>query len=207
MQILNLKKDKLHLTRVFLSDGNEVLIDNDVCYEKSLKVGFEIEDKYLQELLFESDYVRAKSRAIWYLDRLDHTEKGLFDKLVKAGFKKEACAKVIARLKEVGLLDDNRYAENCAERLMSANVSKREAVQKMLQKGIPYDLAKQVLENTQADEQLQIQNLLERKYRSKLMQENGVRKVYEALVRKGFSYSAVKTALKSYIEESEEDYV
>ncbi|MBR6741360.1 MAG: regulatory protein RecX, partial [Clostridia bacterium] len=161
-------------------------------------------DKYLEELLFSSDYVRAKSRAVWYLDRSAHTEKGLYDKLVRAGFAKEACAKVIARFIEVGLLDDRRYAETLAERLIETNVSKREALQKMLSKGLPYDLAKAVLEETEADENTQIRNLIEKKYRNKLQQENGAKKVFDALARKGFSFGAIREALKRYIEESED---
>lgn len=202
MVITEIKKDKLHLMRVFLSDGNEVLIDKDVCNEKCLKKGMELDG--LEEIIFESDYRRAKSRAIWYLDRMDHTEKVLYDKLLRAGFKPKPCAKVIARLKEVGLLDDNRFAENYANRLIESNVSKREALQKMLLKGVPYDLAKSVLEDTETDELSQIKNVIEKKYKNKLLAENGVQKVYAALVRKGFSYGAVKTALQTYIEESEE---
>lgn len=207
MQIVNLQKDKLHLTKLSLSDGRQVLVDNDLVFERSLKAGLEIDDKYLEELLFSSDYVRAKSRAVWYLDRSAHTEKGLYDKLVRAGFSKEACAKVIARFIEVGLLDDRRYAETLAERLIETNVSKREALQKMLSKGLPYDLAKAVLEETEADENTQIRNLIEKKYRNKLLAENGAKKVFDALVRKGFSFGAIREALKSYIEESEDDYV
>jgi regulatory protein len=202
MVITEIKKDKLHLMRVFLSDGNEVLIDKDVCNEKCLKKGMELDG--LEEIIFESDYRRAKSRAIWYLDRMDHTEKALYDKLLRAGFKPKPCAKVIARLKEVGLLDDNRYAENYANRLIESNVSKREALQKLLLKGVSYDLAKSVLEETQTDELSQIKNVIEKKYKNKLLAENGVQKVYAALVRKGFSYGAVKTALNEFIEESEE---
>ena len=204
MFITDTKKDKLHLTKITLSDGSEVLIDNDVCYEKCLKVGLEIEDEDLKDLIFESNYRRAKSRAIWYLDRSDHTEKALYEKLLRGGFPQRESEKVIARLKEVGLLDDRRYAENYANRLIDNNVSKREALQKMLLKGVPYDMAKSVLEETETDELSQIKNIIEKKYRTKLTLEKGVQKVYAALVRKGFSYDAVKTALKTYIEESEE---
>lgn len=204
MQIVNLQKDKLHLTKLSLSDGRQVLVDNDLVFERSLKAGLEIDDKYLEELLFLSDYVRAKSRAVWYLDRSAHTEKGLYDKLVRAGFSKEACAKVIARFIEVGLLDDRRYAETLAERLIETNVSKREALQKMLLKGLPYDLAKAVLEETEADENTQIRNLIEKKYRNKLLAENGAKKVFDALARKGFSFGAIREALKIYIEELED---
>ena len=202
MVITEIKKDKLHLMRLFLSDGNEVLIDKDVCNEKCLKKGMELDG--LEEIIFESDYRRAKSRAIWYLDRMDHTEKALYDKLLRAGFKPKPCAKVIARLKEVGLLDDNRFVENYANRLIESNVSKREALQKLLLKGVPYELAKSVLEETETDELSQIKNVIEKKYKNKLLAENGVQKVYAALVRKGFSYGAVKTALNEFIEESEE---
>ena len=206
MQIEAIKKDKLHLVKICFADGSEVLIDKSVCAERCLSVGMELDEDALRELAFDSDYTRAKSRAVWYLDRSDHTEKGLYEKLLRAGFSKEASAKVIARFVEVGLLNDERYAENLASRLMEANVSKREAVQKMLIKGVPYDLIKQVLSENETDEQAQIKNLLDKKYRTKLMGADGAQKVFAALVRKGFSYGAVREALKSYVE-AEEDYV
>ncbi len=200
MEITALKKDKLHLTRVSLSNGEDVLIDNDVCAVNCLKKGDSLSEDRLNDLIFQSQYERAKSRAVWYLDRKDRTSKDLYNKLCQAGFDKKAAAKVIARLVEVGLIDDRRFAENYAERLMDGNISKREALQKMLQKGVPYDLAKDVLQGLDTDEGEQINALLERKYRSKLMADNGVEKVYAALIRKGFSYDAVKTALNKYKE-------
>lgn len=200
MQITDIKKEKLHLTKVSLSNGEDVLIDNDVCSEHYLKKGDELSDENLNDLIFQSQFERAKSRAVWYLDRKDRTSKDLYNKLCLAGFDKKASAKVIARLQEVGLIDDRRFAENYALRLIECNISKREALQKMLQKGVPYDMAKYVLSNCDADEAEQINALIDKKYRTKLLNENGVQKVYAALIRKGFSYDAVKTALKNYTE-------
>ena len=200
MQILNIQKDKLHLTKISLSNGEEVLIDNDVCRDNYLKKGDEISEEKLNVLVFQSQYQRAKSRAVWYLDRKDRTAKDLYNKLCLAGFDKKAVAKVIARLQEVGLIDDLRFAENYASRLMEGNVSKREALQKMLQKGVPYDMAKDVLAECDSDEGAQIEALINKKYRTKLIVEGGKEKVYAALIRKGFSYEAVKNALKNYIE-------
>ncbi len=207
MQIKAIKKDKLHLTKITFADLSEVLIDNEVVYEKTLRVGADLSAEYIDDLVFESNYRRAKARALWYLDRQDHTEKALYQKLLRGGFPERESAKVIARLKEVGLLDDNRYTQNYCERLLESNISKREALQKMLQKGVPYDLAKSVLQNTETDESAQIKNIIEKKYRNKLSQENGWQKVYGALIRKGFSYENVKRALKEFIENYEEDYV
>ena len=201
MTVTDIKKDKLHLNRLLLDGEREVLLDKDVCGENCLKIGTQISEDELEQLIFTSDYVRAKSRAIWYLDRSDHTEKALYNKLLRAGFKPKPSSKVIARLKEVGLIDDLRYAENYANRLIESNVSKREALQKLLLKGVPYDLAKSVLSDCEIDQETQIKNLLEKKYKTKLTAENGPQKVYAALVRKGFSYGAVKSALNKYIEE------
>ena len=204
MQIITLKKDKLHLMKVTFDDGSEALIDNDVCSEKCLKLGTDLTESGLKELLEESDYRRAKSRAVWYLDRADHTEKGLYDKLLRGGFKKESAAKVVARFIEVGLLDDYRFAQNYAERLSASNYSKREILQKLTLKGVPYSVAKEVLETEDGDELDKIKNLLEKKYQTKLQKEGGAQKVFAALSRKGFSYSQIREALKSYIEEFEE---
>lgn len=203
MVITALVKDKKHLTKIELSDSTEIFIDNDVCIENSLYCDMEIEPEFLKELKFRSDYKRAKSRALWYLDRTDHTEKALYDKLVRAGFSKKAVAAVIENLTEFKMVDDRRFAERFAERCIESNISKRETLNKMLQKGFPYNLAKEVLDEFESDEEGQIKALIEKKYATKLTQEKGNEKVFAALIRKGFSYSAVRSALKEYIEELE----
>ena len=202
MKITALKRQKKHLTLVSFEDG-EILLDNDICTDHSLKAGADISKEKAEELLYESEYARAKSRALWYLDRADRTEKGLYRKLCEAGFDKKVSAAVVARFVEVGLLDDRRFAENFAERCKDANISPRETVRKLYEKGIPYDMAKETVSETETDEETQIRALIEKKYARKLELENGAEKVYAALIRKGFSFSAVRNVLKKYSEELE----
>lgn len=202
MKITALKRQKKHLTLVSFEDG-EILLDNDVCTDHSLKAGADISKEKAEELLYESEYARAKSRALWYLDRADRTEKALYKKLVEAGFEKKASAAVIARFCEVGLIDDRRFAEGFAARCLESNVSARETVRKLIEKGVPADIAKEVVNESDTDEDAQIIAVIEKKYARKLETENGAQKVYAALIRKGFSFSAVKKALKKYSEELE----
>ncbi len=203
MTVNNIQREKKHLTKVTFDNGKEILLDNDILGENGIKTGAFLTEEEVEELRFSSDYTRAKNRALWYLDRMDYTEKALYEKLVKAGFGKKASAAVIARFCELGVIDDRRYAERLAARFSENNVSKREAMQKMALKGLSYDLIKQVLSEQETDEETQIANLLQSKYAYKLTLENGTEKVYAALIRKGFSYSAVKTAMKKYIEQLE----
>lgn len=203
MLITETQKQKKHLTKLVFEDGQEVLLDNDICLNYSLKPERQISEEELKKLKYESEYARAKSRALWYLDRADRTEKGMYEKLVGAGFDRKASAAVVGRFVEVGLIDDRRFAENFAEKCRDANISKREGIRKMLQKGVPYDIANEVFSETEIDEEEQIRAVIEKKYARKLEQENGVQRVYAALVRKGFSFSAVRNALKKYSEELE----
>lgn len=203
MKIVSLTREKKHLTRLVLEDGGEHLLDNDTCSENLLRPEAEISDIRLSELKYDSEYRRAKSRALWYLDRSDHTEKALYNKLLKAGFDKKASAAVIARLVELGVVNDRRFAENFAERCAESNISRREMLRKLLEKGVPYDLAKEVLESTDTDEEAQIRAVIEKKYARKLSAENGTERVYAALIRRGFSFGAVRGVLKKYSEELE----
>lgn len=203
MIIVSAEKQKKHLTRLVFADGGEILLDSSVCENHALRADTEITEEKLNELKYESEYERAKERALWYLDRADRTEKALYQKLVTAGFDKRACAEVLSRLKELGLVDDRRFAENFAGRCRDACVSPREAVSKMLAKGVPYEIAKAAADNSDTDEEEQLRRLIEKKYARKLGEENGARKVYAALIRKGFSFSAVRSVLKKYSEELE----
>jgi regulatory protein len=205
MKITEIKPSKLHLNLISLSNGEEILIDKDVCAEHSLIADVEIDSEELKELKFQSDYVRAKARALWYLDRMDYSEKALYDKLMLKGFDKKASSAVIAKLVELGLLDDRRYAERLCEKLLNSGNSKRAAIQKMRQKGLSYDLCKEILEKTEADEGDTLSRLIERKYLEKLSDKENYHKVYAALVRRGFSYSDVRNALKKYTEDFSED--
>lgn len=201
MFIKDIKKEKSHLVRLYFQNGEELLIDKDVCSNEGLKKGSKVED--IEELKNLSDYCRGKSRALWYLDRKDYTEKELYNKLLRAGFNSRISAQVVARLKELGLVDDKRFARNYAEKNANANISKRASISKMLNKGVPYELAKATTQEVEVDENTQLENLIEKKYLRKLQTENGLQKVYSALVRRGFSYGAVKSILKKYSQELE----
>jgi len=203
MKIISISKEKQHLSKITLDTGDELLLDNDIVSLYCLHEEDSITKEKCERYIFESDVSRAKSRAFWYLDRGALTEKALYDKLKKAKFSEKAIAAVIARLIELKMIDDRRYAENYAERCENANISKRETVFKLISKGVPADLAKEVVENEQVSEEEKIKNLIEKKYKNKLTDKKAKEKVFAALIRKGFSYGAVREVLKKYIEELE----
>ena len=87
--------------------------------------------------------------------------------------------------------------------MASSNISKRESYAKLYNKGIPNSVIKLVLDDTEFDELSQILAVIEKKYRTKMDTKENIQKVYAALIRKGFSYSAVSEAIKKYTKEIE----
>ncbi len=203
MNIVEIKKDKKHTVKVIFSDGKAVNFDLDYWNELCLREGDEVDEDTVNLHLKESDYIRAKSRGLWFLDRADYSEKTLYEKIVAGGISNAAAARAVARIKELGLIDDVRLASRLAEQMSEANISKREAYAKLYQKGIPADVIKSVLEETEFDEASQVKAVINKKYRNKMCDKTQVQKVYAALIRKGFSYSAVREVMKKYTQEIE----
>ena len=203
MTVLTLQKEKKHLVRVTAEDGRVFELDQTAVKEKGLYSGLTLSEEELEELQAYSQYLRAKERALWYLDRSDHTEKGLRDKLRRAGFEPQAIARVVEFLREYKMVDDERFARRFAEACAARNVSRRATFAKLLEKGVPRDIVCAVLEDQPVDEEAQVRALVEKKYAKLLGDKASTQKVYAALMRKGFSYSAVRAVLKAYSEELE----
>lgn len=198
MLITEISQRRKDITLV-VADGQEFLLNSDTLYSSGISVGMNVERDVLLKLKKQSDEERAKSRALWYLSRGDHSKKALLEKLCR-NFPQDASIKAVERMEELGLIDDLRYATNVASALSSANTSDREIVRKLFAKGVPSELAKQVVSELESDSSAQIRQLLEKKYSRRLIDEDGVRKVYAALIRKGFSHSDVRAALREYSE-------
>jgi regulatory protein len=199
MKIIALQNRRKHLTAVKLENGDELLLDTEIAVAKDLKPGVFIDDP--DALLYESNFKRAKSRALWYLSRGDHSEKGLREKLLSAGFGEEASTAAVERMTELGLINDEKFAKRLVENLSLSGTSKKEIYYKLINKGISSHLAKEILSEDDGDESKKILHLLKTKYSSKLGSDEGAQKVIAALARKGFSFYDIKEAIKAYNEE------
>ena len=197
MKVVNLQQKRKSLTAIVFDDGSELLVDSEIALIENIIIGSEIEN--IEKIIYKSDFKRAKSRALWYLSRGDLSEKSLFEKLVRAGFSETASRDAVERMKELGLVNDYMYAKRLADYLSNTGISNREIQFKLTQKGIDRDIARE-LSKSENDEIDKIKYLIEHKYKNKLDGESNIQKVFAALVRKGFSYSDVKAALRDYSE-------
>ena len=201
MTITNIVKKPKHLHEIEFSCRDSLLLDSSVCAEQGLYKGMELTDSQIAEIAKKSDFARAVSRSVWYIERGDITKKALTDKLKRAGFSVDATEHAITRLISLDLLNDRAFAARLAERLIESNISRREAFSKMLLKGFCKEDIENALNNTECCEDAQIKAVIEKKYKNKLDTPENIRKVYAALIRRGFSFGGVRSVLKNYSEE------
>ena len=185
-----------------IADGEEYLLNSETVAAAGIKEKSVLTEAEMKKLCLLSECDRAKSRALWYLSRADHSRRALHTKLCR-NFSCEAAEYATSRMEELGLVDDMRYARRLAENLCAANISQKEIERKLFVKGVPRDIIREVVADLSPDTAGQIAELLRTKYKNRLSSEDGVKKVYAALIRKGFSWSDVKAALKNYSENLE----
>ena len=195
-RVISVKKGKKHLSEVLFEDGTSLVLDSEYCAEQGIFPDAFIDEEQEKEHKKCSDIKRAKSLAMWHLSRADHSEKALCDKLKRAGFNLDSVNTAINRMKELSLIDDEKLAHRLASSLMAANNSPRQAVEKLVLKGIKRELAKAAVEKQENDPREQIENLLRGQYRNKLSNEKDIGRTFNALIRRGFSFSDVKSVMR-----------
>ena len=171
-------------------------LDSELCTLEHLKVGTELNCEELTSLIEKSHIKRAKSRAMWYLSQSDHAKAALIKKLSSA-FPDYAAEAAAERMEELGLLNDTAYANRRIQRLLDEkSVSLKLAVHLLEAEGIDRETASLAAENAEYDALLMLTNILERKYIGKINSKKDVDRMMSALLRKGFSYSEIREALR-----------
>ena len=190
---------KIHL---LLDDEYQITTDIDFWAEHYFKDGTEITQEEWETLTDSIYYKKAVDKCYDLLSRRDHSVKELKTKLLRTVDEKNA-DKAIEKMLEYGYLDDEKYARNLVKYLaQSRNMSKNHIKQEMFKRGIPNEIINSVMDDYEFDNVSCVVDLILTKYRNKLNNEDGNKKVIASLMRKGFSYSDIKNAF--YRIENEE---
>lgn len=190
---------KIHL---LLDDEYQITTDVTFWAENYIKDGTDITADEWNSLVEKINYRKAFNKCADFLSRRDHSVKELREKLSRT-VDGASADKAVARFEELGYLDDRKFAENYAEHLFkNKNYSDNHVRQELYKKGISREIVAEIMDGSENDSVENIITIINKKYYSKLNAENGREKVIAALMRKGFSYSDIKSAF--YRMENEE---
>ena len=130
-----IKQTKKGRYALFFDDQFYFSVDEEVLVKHHLKADACFSDSEIEILKKESDYNKAKEKAFRILSIRDHSEKELYDKLLK-DYDEHTSAAIVSKFCELGLLDDDEFARIYFEQLMRKGKSFTEARYKLMQKGI-----------------------------------------------------------------------
>lgn len=199
MIITAIEPRRKSLSAIYIDGEFALKLDTETVLSERLKVGTEIDDDRLLELIKTSDARRAKEKALWLISYRDHSEGELRQKLSK-DYGEEAVDKAVERLMELGLINDESFAKKYAESLSHKHLSQRQIQQKLRLKGIDKELSSETVEDLNLDEKEEIRALIEKKYIRKLSDEADLRRTVAALQRRGFGYSDIKAVINEFRE-------
>ena len=166
-------------------------------------------DKRKKKLL---DQEQLTNYAVRALGGRAHSAGELREKLSRRAASNGDIDVVLAKLREFGYLNDQRFAESFASaRLENQGFGKMRVLRELRQKRVAPKLAEQVTEQTFQDtnETDLIEAFLERKYRGKqlgpfLAEEKNLASAFRRLRYAGFSSGASIRVLKRYASRAEE---
>lgn len=210
LQITAIQKSKGKGYHLFVEDEYALTMNEEILLQTGLRVGQQITPERLDEIKLLCDTRRARERALYLLESRSHSEKELYDKLCK-NVPEEVAAQTVARMVQLGLVDDETYARRVARMLwQEKKYGSRRIRQGLYQKGFSRDLIEEVMEEmtdalASEEAQEQLTALIARKYARNLTPEDpkGRSKAINGLLRLGYEYEQIRSALRNFCETEE----
>jgi regulatory protein len=179
---------------IYIDGAYYATLHPDAVAEFSLTVGAETDHTQLEEALARSREIMAHQKALRLLSSRNYTARRLEDKLSDQGG--EAARAAVRRMEELGLVDDEAYAQRYAEQLyLGKYYAPKRILQALRHRGIPPEIASQVSDTfDREDNPRRAAEYIERKYPN-LEDETVKKRAWAALQRLGYTSGEAKQAL------------
>lgn len=207
MKITSITKKNGTRWQIEVDDEYWAILDAEIIVNQHLKVGVELTEERMEEILRAADFRRARERALYLLDYRDHSRGEIVEKLsrnVDRGIAEE----VADKLCELGLIDDGTYAKKLARHfLLTKKYGARRAEFEMRRKGIDGRLAAEAVAEVEPDEDL-LEELALKKYGRYLEDDpdgKGRDKAIRGLMRLGHGYYEAEAAVDAAAARLEAD--
>ena len=186
---------------VFIDEAFAFGVHVDLVVEFGLHKGKVLEVEAQQQIV-SADRVRAaRETALGYLGYGARTEREVRQKLIRSGFEEDVAEDTVARLRELGYLDDAAYARSYVQaRFRNRGYGPGRLRGDLLRRGIAAALIDAVLDDlTEQEDMLEAARRHAEKRWPRLAHETDAqkrrKKLSDYLVRRGFSYETARRVI------------
>ncbi len=189
---------------VFFDNGSLLKITQQELLDFGLRTGDEVTEELLEGLRVAAGRSDVKSAAADMIGRRPMSRRDLEKKLRDKGASEEDAAAAGDWLEDIGALDDRAYAALLVRHCGDLGYGPARMREKLREKGVPRQLWDEALEQA-PDTQSQIRSFLEKKLTGGAVSDKEKKRLFDALLRRGFSWSDVKVVWTRMMGEYFED--
>ena len=186
--------------RVVFEDDSVMRLYRQTIEDFCLYAGKELSDEELETLKTAAGEMSAKMRAVRIIGASSVSKGDLERRLVQKGENPDQAKAAVAWLSEMSLLDDSAMAQQIVARCIAKGYGRARAKQALYEKRIPKEFWDDALRDY--PEQLdKIMDFLEQRLPEDA-DDKDVKRVIDALIRRGHSYSAIRRAMQEMAMDS-----
>lgn len=189
---------------VFLEDGACLKITEQELLDFGLRAGDELDEAALGRLKEAAGVSNTRAAAADLIGKRAMSRRNLERKLQEKGASEAEARYAAEWLEAIGALNDAEYAAALVRHCAQLGYGPARVREKLYEKGVPRELWEEALEELPEDGG-QVEAFLRGKLRGREPDEKEKRRLTNALLRRGFSWSQVKAAWRRLGETIEED--
>lgn len=205
MLLTNIRAEGDHRLLLVFENGSELSVPVGIVQEFDLYAGRELSTEELKLLKKRTRAAGAKEQAARMVAARPLSEKLLVKKLIEKGQDPEDAEDAAAWLEELGAINDGEYAAMLVRHLSAKGYGPARIKNELYQKGVDRELWSDALEQMPDMEDV-LDSFIKSRLKGGLGDRKQIKKVTDALYRRGFGWDDIRSALNRY-EEGIEDYL
>ncbi len=185
---------------IFVDGEYSFSLDKTDVIKLHLKVGDLVTNADIERMKNEYEYTKALSKAVNMLSHRPASQKQITDKLYEKGYDEFTVARVMEEIINLGLADDYEYASVFAEYAKEKCWGERKVRYELERRGIPRDIADDVLNEKSLAGYGEIMEIIKIKYKNLDLSDFKMRqRAVRFFSSRGFSFSDINGAINEYI--------
>ena len=189
-------KHKQERVLVYLEGGDLLRVTESELLRFGLSIGLDIDDRTVVELQQSGARSETRVRAANMISARPLSRRELTKKLKEKGAAEADAESACDWLEELGALNDAEYAAMLVRHYGGMGYGEAKIRDELYRRGVPRELWDEALE-TAPDAQETLARVIASKTRGKPLNEKDYKRLSDALLRRGFSWGEVKTALRT----------
>jgi len=188
---------------LYFEDETKLTVTEALVAKFSLFAGRELEEDELKLLKSELERHSARARAAAMIGARPLSEYELKRKLMQKGASERDAEDAAGWLEEMGAINDAEYASTLVRHYAAKGYGKAKIRDELWKRGVPRDIWDEALAEYEANED-GMRRIIEAKL-GKAADRRQLKRVSDALYRRGFSWEEIQNALTKYTTDFPEE--